>query len=205
MLIAMALQSWARVYDADLDQIITPTARPAVARIAENCLYGSLQLLGSYQRRWRCDLSFVSDPPWEVEPWKTIVAENNPGATPIDAPILIVQSDADGIVAPDVTTRLVDNLCARGETVELLLLAGATHLETGSDAVPEVATWIADRFEGAWTRRRAAPRRRRATRPPRRLPVSADGPGREADPRVSASPRLRTSGSRGRGTGRSSD
>ena len=56
---------------------------------------------------------------------------------------------ATGLVAPDVTTRLVDKLCARGETVELVLLAGATHLETGSEAVPEVAGWIADRFAGA--------------------------------------------------------
>ena len=40
---------------------------------------------------------------------------------------------------------------------------------------------------------------------PRRRRVSADGPGREADRRVSASPRLRTSGSRGRGTERSID
>ena len=149
ILIAMALYSWARVYDADLGHVVTAAARPIVARIAENCLYGSRQLLGSVPAALALNLTFISDPPWEVEPWRSIVAENNPGGSPIDAPVLIVQSDADGIVTPNVTRRLVERLCASGETVELLLLSGVSHVETGSTAVPEVVTWIADRFDGA--------------------------------------------------------
>ena len=48
VLIAMALQSWERVYDAaDLDQIVTPSARPSIARIARNCLYNQRQILAS--------------------------------------------------------------------------------------------------------------------------------------------------------------
>jgi alpha-beta hydrolase superfamily lysophospholipase len=91
-------------------------------------------------------------PSWETEPWKTIAEKNNPGATRTNAPILIIQGDADPIVAPDVTARLVDKLCDKlcteGETVDLRVLKGTAHLDAGHVAVPDVAQWIADRFAG---------------------------------------------------------
>jgi alpha-beta hydrolase superfamily lysophospholipase len=91
---------------------------------------------------------FLHTPPWEVEPWKTIVTENNPGTAPIDVPILVVQSDVDTIVAADVTARFVDRLCERGETVERLRLEGISHHETGHEAAPDVTDWLADRLAG---------------------------------------------------------
>ena len=149
VLISMALQSWARVYDdASLDQIVTPAARPLVGRIAKNCLYDQRQILASVPAALALDLTFLHTPPWEAEPWKTIAEENNPGATRTNAPILIVQGDADPIVAPDVTARLADKLCAQGETVELRVLGGVAHLDAGHVAVPGVVEWIADRFAG---------------------------------------------------------
>lgn len=149
VLIAMALQSWARVYhDASLDQIVTPVARPLVGRIAKNCLYNRNQILASVPAALALDLTFLHTPPWEAEPWKTIAETNAPGATRTNAPILIVQGGADKIVAPDVTARLVDTLCAEGETVDLRVLPRVGHLETGHVAVPDVLRWIADRFAG---------------------------------------------------------
>jgi dipeptidyl aminopeptidase/acylaminoacyl peptidase len=87
-------------------------------------------------------------PSWETEPWKTILEMNNPGATRTNAPLLIIQGDADPIVAPDVTARLADELCAEGETVDLRPLTGTAHLDAGHVAVPDVVQWIADRFAG---------------------------------------------------------
>jgi pimeloyl-ACP methyl ester carboxylesterase len=111
VLIATALQSWERVYhDAQLDQIVTPAARPTVARIARNCLYNQNQILGSIPGALALGLTFLHAPLWETEPWKTIVETNTPGGARTKAPILIVQGDADTIVAPDVTKRLVDKL-----------------------------------------------------------------------------------------------
>jgi predicted esterase len=94
------------------------------------------------------NLRFLHAPPWETEPWATIVEENNPGDARTDAPLLIIQGDADPIVAPDVTARLVDKLCAAGETVDLRILKGTAHLDAGHVAVPDVVQWIADRFAG---------------------------------------------------------
>jgi uncharacterized membrane protein HdeD (DUF308 family)/pimeloyl-ACP methyl ester carboxylesterase len=149
VLIAMALQSWQRVYhDAHLDQIVTPAARPIVARIARNCLYSKSQILGSIPGALALGLSFLHSPLWETEPWKTIAAANSPGAVATKAPILIVQGDADTIVAPEVTERLVRTLCQKGETVDLRLYRGVGHLMTGHEAAPAVLQWINDRFAG---------------------------------------------------------
>ena len=149
VLISMALQSWARVYeDASLDQIATPVARPLIGRIAKNCLYTKRQILASVPGSLALNLTFLHTPPWETEPWTTIVEKNNPGATRTNAPLLIIQGDADPIVTPDVTARLVDKLCAEGERVELRLLKGIGHLDAGHVAVPGVVQWIADRFAG---------------------------------------------------------
>ena len=58
ILIAMALQSWASVYnDASLDQIVTRVARPLVGRIAENCLYNPRQILASVPAALALDLT----------------------------------------------------------------------------------------------------------------------------------------------------
>ena len=104
VLISMAMQSWSEVYDtAELDDVVTPEARPIVGNVAKNCLYGTGQLLGSIPGALVLDLSFLRQPPWEVEPWSTIADENTPGSAPIDVPMLVVQGGGDTIVDPDVT------------------------------------------------------------------------------------------------------
>ena len=149
ILIAMALQSWARVYhDAHLDQIVTPAARPLIAKIAGNCLYNQTQILASVPAALALKLTFLHTPPWQVEPWKTILADNNPGQTPTGKPILLIQGAADTIVTPDVTQRLADTLCTHGQTVDLRTLPSVGHLETGHLAAPDVTSWIAERFTG---------------------------------------------------------
>ena len=147
ILISMALQSWSRVYnDASLDQIVTPSARPAVKSIAERCLYDQTQILAAVPSSLLLGLTFLSTPPWEIEPWKTIIAQNTPGAAPTGVPMIITQGSADPIMTPDVTRQFVSELCANGETVDYRVLSGVGHLEAGHVAAPEVAAWIADRF-----------------------------------------------------------
>jgi len=149
ILMAMALRSWTQVYgDASLDQIVTPPARPAVVRIAGRCLYDQTQILASVPSSLLLGFTFLSTPPWEAEPWKTIIADNTPGAAPTGVPMLITQGEDDPIMTPDVTTRFVNELCANGETVDYRIMAGVAHLEAGHVAAPDVAAWIADRFAG---------------------------------------------------------
>jgi pimeloyl-ACP methyl ester carboxylesterase len=148
ILIAMALSSWARLYPgASLDQIVAPLARDAVRRIASVCLYGN-QILGALPSALGLGLRFITSPPWSTEPWRNILAENDPGATPIAVPVLVTQGGADKIVPARATEKLVGAMCAKGEKVELRLFPSVEHLEAGIIAAPDVAAWIADRFAG---------------------------------------------------------
>ncbi len=149
ILMAMAMQSWARVYDdASLDQIVTPASRSAIARIADHCLYDPAQILASVPSSLLLGFTFIATPPWQVEPWKTILAKNRPGSTPTRVPMLITQGSIDPIIAPDVTSQFVAQLCANGETVDYRVLPGVAHLDAGHVAAPAVATWITERFAG---------------------------------------------------------
>jgi len=149
VLISMALSSWAEVYDdARLDRILEPGARRTVARVSRICLYNPGQLLGALPSALLLGFGFLSQPAWEVEPWKRIAEENTPGAVPIPAPLLVVQGGADETVFPQVVKRLVERLCRRGDTVALKIYPGVGHVKTSSVAVPDVVSWLADRFAG---------------------------------------------------------
>ncbi|MCI0636402.1 MAG: lipase family protein, partial [Actinobacteria bacterium] len=149
VLIAMALHSWERVYDAaDLDQIATAASRPSIARIAQSCLYNQRQILASLPSSLLLGFTFLHTPPWEAEPWKTIAEENTPGQAPIPAPVLVVQGEADHIVDAEITKRFVEQRCAEGQSIALQLYPGVGHLATGNVAAPDVTRWIADRFAG---------------------------------------------------------
>lgn len=149
VLIAMAMSSWAAVYhDASLDQVLKPAARSAVRDIARNCLYGPGQLLASMPGALVLKVSFLSAPPWKTEPWATIARDNSLGDDPVDAPVLVVQSDADTIIPAAITKKFVQRLCAAGTSVEFHELHGVSHLDTGHDAVPTLLPWLAARFAG---------------------------------------------------------
>lgn len=149
ILISMALQALSQVYDdAHLEDIVTPAARPAVRKIAKNCLYSAPQIIASVPNSLALNVTFLSKPPWGTEPWKTIAETNTPGNALIGAPVMITQGGADKIVDPRATAKLVDRMCTNSQVVHYVLYDGVGHLEGGFHAAPDVASWIADRFAG---------------------------------------------------------
>ena len=149
ILVSMALQAWADVYQLDLAQVVTPSAREAVGRIAQICTTDTRQILSRVPDAALLGVTFLRAPPWEVEPWASIVRDNTPGAMPTGVPMLIVQGGADNIVDPALTQRFADELCAAGETVQVLVLPGVDHVSTGFEGARDVTSWIQDRFAGA--------------------------------------------------------
>jgi uncharacterized membrane protein HdeD (DUF308 family)/alpha-beta hydrolase superfamily lysophospholipase len=148
VLIAMALSAWSKVYaNAKLSQILTPAAIPTVEGIASACLYGR-EALAAIPGAGLLGVSFFRHAPWHRQPWRRIAIENSPGAAPIGVPVLITQGGADPIVPARVTQRLARKLCAAGERVDLRIYPSLEHLEAGIVVVPDVATWIAGRFQG---------------------------------------------------------
>lgn len=98
--------------------------------------------------------SLVTIPPdgfWTVDPLTTdvgarIAAANNPGGVKTDGALLVVQGDADIVVVPARTQAFYDKVCAAGQTVELVIVAGGNHDLKSDEARTRIAEWLQDRL-----------------------------------------------------------
>jgi len=149
VLAAYALRAWEQVYEApSLEQVVTPAARPVVRQVNRYCIQNTKQQLAVLPAATILKLTFLSQPPWDTEPWKTVAQQNTPGAASPDAPLFITQGDADKIVSPAVTAAFVQRLCDQGETVAFHSYPGEGHITTPAVSVPDLVPWVADRFAG---------------------------------------------------------
>ena len=145
---AMTLQAWAQARRGPhlIEEVVAPASRQALQEVAARCLYDNayLQLDPIAE-----PIRLLRQPPWQREPWRTILEDATPGLKPIAVPVLVIQGGADKVVPPALTQALVSRLCAHGVTAELRLYPGAEHSEAGTVASPDVSAWIAQRFAGA--------------------------------------------------------
>jgi acetyl esterase/lipase len=97
------------------------------------------------------DQAFVERGPFDRQPWKRLLEQQEPGLEPTAAPILIVQGDEDPVVPPSATRALFSALCARGDQAELEVIPGAGHVGGDPDfnqpAGESSIAWLEDRFE----------------------------------------------------------
>jgi acetyl esterase/lipase len=145
---AMALYSWAKVFDTPLTSILDASAKGSFESVAHDCIESLAEMLqieqdtkGLYQR-------FLKANPTKLEPWKDIMARNSPGAAPAGAPVFIAQGTADDIVRPHITKRFAEGLCNAGTRVHMLALDGVSHTFAGMDSADAAVAWMADRLEG---------------------------------------------------------
>ena len=148
-LASMAVVSWTAIYpDLTMDQVIQPSKQSAVRRVANNCIETTGQLFESLPDLLLLRDGYLAANPWDIEPWKTRLAENTPGATKIGVPIFVTQGLADTLVWPEVTRTYVDGRCTAGETITFRGYPGVTHTQIGVQSASDVAAWINDRFDG---------------------------------------------------------
>ncbi len=148
ILAAYALASWRDFYGIELDDIVAEQALPVIDRIAEQCLLNGAQMLAVVPEAELLKIQFLDTPPWDVEPWSTILADNTPGATNIDAPVLIAQGAADPLVLPAVQEAFVDGWCARGQRLQYRVYDGVGHLDAGHASAADVANWLEQLLDG---------------------------------------------------------
>jgi dienelactone hydrolase len=90
--------------------------------------------------------TFYDHDPITTEPAKSIVAENDPGRVRVDAPLLLVQGDADTWVVPARTDALRSRLCTVGQVVDLVTVKGATHDSVVAQGGAAITTWLEGRL-----------------------------------------------------------
>ena len=146
-LTSMSLWSWARLYDAPLERVVDAAAIPVVDRLAEECIESLFDLLERrlterpLEQHFLCVSNLV-----DVEPWRTLLNENAPGALPPDVPVFLAQGTSDPIVRPAATKDYMDLLCRAGVKVRMFLMPGIGHAVAGRDSADAAVGWINDRF-----------------------------------------------------------
>lgn len=148
VLASFALRSWADLYDVDLADIVDQQAVPVIDRLAEHCLQDEAQMLAVFPEAELLKIRFLTSPPWDTEPWATIIDDNTPGGTLINAPVLIAQGAADPLVVPTVQQAFVDRWCERGQPLEYRTYDGVGHLDAGHATASDVAEWMTRRLAG---------------------------------------------------------
>ena len=146
---AMTLWSWQRVYGAPIDQVVEPAAMPAVNALANECIESIYDMVQRHYSQRPLEQQFLSvRDVTQLEPWRSLLAQNIPGTLPPDIPVLITQGAVDRLVLPQVTRAYVQRLCAAGSTVMYQEWPGVHHGLIGSDSALEAVAWITDRFDG---------------------------------------------------------
>lgn len=148
-LTAMALLSWSKVFDQPLRSILAEPARPSFERVAHDCIQSISEMLKIEQDTAGLQTKFLTGNPTKIEPWKSIMVRNSPGATPPGGPVFLAQGTADDIVRPRITRQFADHLCKGGARVVMVALEGASHSFAGQDSARSAVAWMGDRFAGA--------------------------------------------------------
>ena len=148
-LTAMTMWSWARVFNAPINEVVEPAAMVTVNALANQCIEGAFDLYVREKMSAPLETTFLSvKNPATAEPWKSLLAENSAGDLPTDIPLFLSQGLSDGLVRPAVTQAYKERLCKAGSKVKMLLMPGVSHGFIGYDSADAAADWMADRFRG---------------------------------------------------------
>jgi alpha-beta hydrolase superfamily lysophospholipase len=148
-LTAMALWSWARVYNAPMERVVAPQAMPAVNRMAQECIEGPLDIIlrDISGRILRDQFLTVQNLP-DIEPWRSLLRRNSPAPLPRSVPLFLAQGVSDDLVRPPVTRAYMAATCRNGGRVHMLSIPGG-HGFAGRDSAVAAVAWMAGRFAGA--------------------------------------------------------
>lgn len=155
---AMTLWSWQRVFDAKMDKVVDPRAMPAIDQLAEECIEGPFDLRRRQLTEQPLEQYFLTTKhPSDVEPWRTLLTENSPGALPPEIPVFLAQGTDDVIIHPDVTKTYAAKLCKAGSKVRMLSMPNIGHGRAAQASTQDMLGWTSDRFAGKPARDDCAP------------------------------------------------
>jgi pimeloyl-ACP methyl ester carboxylesterase len=129
--------------EADLSQVVTAKGRAELHVLDEGC---TDQVFAVYNHLSYDE--FAAGDPAAVEPWKSILAENDPGHVKTDSPILLIHGLADQQIPPVASELLFKRLCGLGQVVERRTYPGMGHAEVIAPSFAGMLTWMSDRVAG---------------------------------------------------------
>jgi alpha-beta hydrolase superfamily lysophospholipase len=148
-LTAMTVWSWSRIYDVAATSVVAPIAIPVVDLLAKECIESPFDILERARTAAPLAKEFlIVKNPADIEPWKSLLARNTPGALSPTIPVFLAQGSGDHLVRPQVTLDYAKRLCESGSNVQMLVMPNVSHGMAGHDSADAAVAWIADRFAG---------------------------------------------------------
>jgi pimeloyl-ACP methyl ester carboxylesterase len=142
--LGMAAAGWNAAYpDADLSLVLSPLGEELVQQVDEVCA-------GELGADWSAHEyeELIANDPNTVEPWKTLLVENDPGYEAGASPVLIIHGEKDEQI-PVVSSRLLlDRMCGVGQVVQRLTYPGQSHAGVIGPSMPDMLEWIDERLAG---------------------------------------------------------
>ena len=129
-----------------LTSILTPAGADAVPSMVKLCLIRSNSELHKIAKPLVG--RFLAGDPARVEPWKSWLDANTPGAKPVGVPLLVAEGTDDALVRPTTTTAYVNRLCAHGEHVRYERIAKTGHGLVAIKAFDSVRAWFRAALQG---------------------------------------------------------
>lgn len=148
ILAAMTLLAWSRNYGFALDGIVNEATLKIIRHIDKNCVSSLKGDLGALSAEQDLGKKFLNYDPNSRQPWRGLMAKNNPASLSINVPVLVAQGEADPLVRPKVTAAYVRGLCRTNKAVSYLTMPGVDHGLAALKSAPQVVAWIENRFRG---------------------------------------------------------
>jgi len=142
--ILMAGAGWAEAFGADLSLVATPRALELLPAVDEVCSDGLADAFNSIPP----DELLAADPA-DVEPWASLLVENDPGFAVGASPVLIIHGEQDEQIPVVSSQLLLDRMCGIGQVVERRTYPGQGHAEVIVPSFADMVAWIEDRLAGA--------------------------------------------------------
>lgn len=141
--LGMVAAGWAAAYpDADPADVLTPLGLERLAVVDEGCS-------GELATAWN-DLPYddlVKADPATVEPWATLLVENDPGFEVGASPVLIIHGEQDEQIPLVSSELLLARMCGIGQVVERRTYPGS-HAGVIGPSMPDMLAWIDARLAG---------------------------------------------------------
>lgn len=150
MLTSFAVYSWSRRYDAPMSSLFKPALQGVVTRLAQNnCIeLSKTPRLGTVLGVVAVRNALRQKDVTSIRPWSVIAQDNSVDPRAIPGPLMIAQSDADAIVAPQVTRDFAQRFCRLGRPLRFLRMAATAHEHSARDSTTATLDWIDARFAG---------------------------------------------------------
>jgi len=90
----------------------------------------------------------ITTDPNDVEPWKTLLVENDPGFAVGESPVLIIHGEHDEQIPVISSQLLLARMCGIDQVVERRTYPGQSHAGVIGPSFPDMLEWIDARLAG---------------------------------------------------------